>query len=90
MPHNSKIIGSITNKIKISFLIVAGILYAAIFENKKTLVFAPEKIRQLNNRLTDFYPKGESLKDIIGIYSVEDRESFLYHDMKDEHLVCTL
>ncbi len=71
-------------------LVEAGILYAAVFENKKTLVFAPEKIRQLNNCLTEFYPEGKSLQDIIGVYSVEDRESFLYHDMKDEHLVCTL
>lgn len=71
-------------------LVEAGILYGAVFENEKTIAFEPEKIRQLENQLTDFYPEGEHLRDIIGIYCVSDRESLVYHDMKDEHLVCIL
>lgn len=71
-------------------LVEAGILYNAVFENEKTLVFAPEKIRMLENRLTEFYPEGEPLKNIIGIYSVSDRQSYVYHDMKEEHLLCVL
>lgn len=65
----------------------AQILYGAVFENEKTRVFAPEKIQQIENRLTDFYPEGESLKPVIGIYSVGERECFVYHDMRKEHLV---
>lgn len=71
-------------------LVEEGILYAAVFENEKTLVFAPEKIRTLKNCLTDFYPEGGALKEIIGIYPVSDRESYVYHDMKNEHLLCVL
>lgn len=71
-------------------LVEEGILYAAVFENEKTLAFHPEKIRKLNNCLTEFYPEGEALKDIIGIYCVTDRESFVYHDMRNEHLLCVL
>lgn len=71
-------------------LVEAGILYAAVFENEKTLIFEPEKIQSLKNCLTDFYPEGENLKEIIGIYSVADRESYVYHDMKNEHLLCVV
>lgn len=58
-------------------LVEAGILYGAVFENEKTIAFEPEKIRQLENQLTDFYPEGEHLRDIIGIYCVSD-EKVLY------------
>lgn len=71
-------------------LVEAGILYAAVFENAKTLAFTPEKIKELKNCLTDFYPKGADLVDIMGIYPVYDRESQVYHDMKEEHLLCIL
>ncbi len=71
-------------------LVEAEILYAAVFENEKTRVFAPEKIRSLPNLLTEFYPAGESLTGIMGIYSVEDKECYLYHDMKTEHLAAVL
>ena len=71
-------------------LVEAGILYGAVFENEKTIAFEPQKIRQFENQLTNFYPEGEHLRDIIGIYCVADRESLVYHDMKEEHLVCIL
>lgn len=71
-------------------LVEAGITYAAIFENEKTLIFEPEKIKQMENHLADFYPGGEGIMDVIGIYSVSERESYVYHDMKDEHIICVL
>lgn len=71
-------------------LVEAGITYAAIFENEKTLIFEPEKIKQMENCLADFYPEREGIMDVIGIYSVSERESYVYHDMKDEHIICVL
>lgn len=71
-------------------LVEAGITYAAIFENEKTLIFEPEKIKQMENHLADFYPEGEGIMDVIGIYSVSERESYVYHDMKDEHIICVI
>lgn len=62
-------------------LVESDILYAVVFE-KKPLVFAPEKLKEVENRLTEYYPEGEELKEILGIYSVSDRGSFVYHDMK--------
>ncbi len=71
-------------------LVEAEILYTAVFENEKTKLFAPEKIRALENRLTEYCPEGEGLKDILGIYFVGDQESYVYHDMKTERLLCTI
>ena len=71
-------------------LVESDILYAAVFENEKTRVFAPERLKELENLLTDFYPEGEELKEILGIYSMEGRESYVYHDMKTEHLLCVM
>ena len=71
-------------------LVEGDILYAAVFENEKTLIFAPEKLNEMENCLTEYYPEGEELKEILRIYSVSDRESFVYHDMKTEHLLCLM
>ena len=69
-------------------LVEADILYGAVFDNEKTLIFRPELIQEMENNLTDFYPQGEDLKNIIGIYPVKDVGCMLYHDMKEERLVC--
>lgn len=71
-------------------LVESDILYAAVFENEKTRVFAPERLKEMENLLTDFYPEGEELKEILVIYSMEGRESYVYHDMKTEHLLCVM
>lgn len=69
-------------------LVETGILYGAVFDNEKTVVFQPQLLQSMENMLTDFYPQGENLKDIIGVYSVKDAGCMLYHDMKEERLVC--
>ena len=71
-------------------LVEADILYAAVFENEKTLAFAPEMLEGMENLLPDLYPEGAELKEILGVYSVSDRESYIYHDMKSEHLLCLI
>ena len=68
-------------------LVEADILYGAVFENAKTLSFAPGMIQNLPNLLTGFYLDGEAFTDIVGIYSVADKNCYVYHDMKEEHLL---
>lgn len=71
-------------------LVEAEILYGAVFDNEKTVEFHPEYLKEFDNCLTEYYPKGEELKDIIGVYSVGDRDCHVYHDMNEERLVCVL
>ncbi len=71
-------------------LVESDILYAAVFENEKTLSFAPEKLQRLKNLLPECDPDDADLQDILGIYDVSDKKCTLYHDMKSEHLLCVM
>lgn len=71
-------------------LVEANILYGAVFDNEKTKVFQPDLIQAFENILTEFCPEDADLKDIIGIYNVEKRESYVYHDIREERLLCVV
>lgn len=68
----------------------ADILYAAVFDNEKTVAFRPEMITERENLLGKIYPEGEKLSGILGVYCLEGMESYVYHDVKEEHIVCVL
>ncbi len=69
-------------------LVEAGILYIAIFENDKTLAFRPELLSILENRLLEYDPKGEDLKEIVSVYDVSALDFRLCNDMKKERILC--
>ena len=67
----------------------AEILYAAVFNNSKTLHFAPEKLKELRNKLDDI-AENSGLDDVIQIYDVSRCMCELYNDIKNEHLIITI
>ena len=69
-------------------LVEAGILYNAIFENEKTLCYAPEILEGYENRLCDYGEGVEELKDIIRVIDVSDSDFLLCNDMKRERIIC--
>ena len=69
-------------------LVEAGILYNAIFENEKTIVFRPELLAGLENRIKDFDPMLVKLQDIIQVYDVSGMDLRLCNDMKKERILC--
>ncbi|MBQ6967662.1 MAG: phosphoenolpyruvate synthase [Lachnospiraceae bacterium] len=69
-------------------LVEAGILYNAIFENEKTIVFNPELLKDCDNLLCDYDPKFEELKDIVRVYDVSEMDFRLCNDMKKERVLC--
>ncbi len=71
-------------------LVEANILYGAVFDNEKTITFQPDLLRTLDNILTEFCPNDADLQGVIGVYDVSDKGSFLYHDIGEERLVCTV
>lgn len=70
-------------------LVEADILYSAVFDNERTLHFNPEILDGLDNRLPDYCDESRELLNVIGIYDVSEKEFMVYHDMKEEHLLCT-
>ena len=64
-------------------LVESGILYNAIFENGKTIVYSRELMNGFKNVFED-----EELKDIVYFYDVSEENVMLYNDMKNNHIIC--
>ena len=60
-----------------------------IFHNSKTLHFAPEKLKELRNKLDDI-AENSGLDDVIHVYDVSRCKCELYNDIKNEHLLITI
>ena len=71
-------------------MVEAGIIYGAIFENEQTLAFHPEKVNGLKNVIDEIWPRNSDIIKVMGVYNVEDKNCYLYHDMKSGHLLCTI
>ncbi len=69
-------------------LVESGILYNAVFENEKTIVFNRDMLSGLENRLKGLAPKYEDMSDIVRVYDVSKMNYFLCHDMKKEKTIC--
>ena len=69
-------------------LVEAGILYNAIFENEKTIVYDPDILKDYEDRICDIDAKFADLKDIIKVYDVSDSDFRLCNDMKKERIIC--
>ena len=69
-------------------LVESGILYNAIFENEKTLVYNIGILEDFENVLNESALGYGGVKDIISVYDVADINLRLYHDMKNEHTIC--
>ncbi|MBQ6163012.1 MAG: phosphoenolpyruvate synthase [Clostridia bacterium] len=69
-------------------LVEAEILYTAVFNNEKTIRFAPEKLKALPNMLSQIAEPG-GLDGIIRVCDVGG-SCALYKDIRDEHLLITL
>ena len=67
-------------------LVEAEILYTAVFHNEKTMHFAPEKLKECPDIVSEF-ESGEELQDIVHIYDVKDKKCEVYDDVADEHLM---
>ncbi|MDD3403146.1 MAG: hypothetical protein PHQ72_07300 [Hespellia sp.] len=72
-------------------LVEAGILYGAIFQNETTITYQPEMLRGYQNILGDILPASdiEKIGDILRVYAVWDEECYLYHDIREETMMCS-
>ncbi|MBQ3379815.1 MAG: phosphoenolpyruvate synthase [Clostridia bacterium] len=70
-------------------LVEAEILYTAVFNNEKTLHFAPEKLKGQKNILKEI-DENSQLEEIVFVYDVSSCGCRLYNDIKNEHLLITI
>ncbi len=69
-------------------LVEAEILYTAVFNNKNTIHFHPEKLDSSKDLILEF-EQSETLSDIVHVYDVSDRKCSVYNDVANEHLMIT-
>ena len=71
-------------------LVEAGILYNAIFENEKTIVYNPGLLSGYENILCDFDAGLGELRDVIQVFDVSGLDFRLCNDMKKGRILCFL
>ncbi|MCR4684210.1 MAG: PEP/pyruvate-binding domain-containing protein [Lachnospiraceae bacterium] len=69
-------------------LVEAEILYTAVFNNEKTIRFAPKKLASSKDVVSEF-EHGAELSDIVHVYDVSDKKCAVYNDVANEHLMIT-
>ena len=69
-------------------LVEAGILYNAIFENEKTIVYNPGLLSGYENILCDFDTGLGELRDVIQVFEVSGLNFRLCNDMKKGQILC--
>lgn len=67
-------------------LVEADILYTAIFSNDKTLNFAPNKLSDYKNIISDF-AEADSDRDIVCVFEMKDTKCTLFYDLEKNHLM---
>ncbi len=68
-------------------LVESGILYNAIFENEKTIIYNPDVLKKLDNRICD-YDTQSGGDGIVAVYDVSELGFWLCNDMKNERIIC--
>jgi hypothetical protein len=69
-------------------LVESGILYNAIFENEKTVVYNISLLASYENILNERALGVDDVKEIIYVYDVSHEDIRLYHDMRNERTIC--
>ncbi|MDO5131547.1 MAG: PEP/pyruvate-binding domain-containing protein [Eubacteriales bacterium] len=71
-------------------LVENEILYAAVFEDRRTRVFRPEAFTGLRNRISEIEPSAKEFEEIVRLYDVRERGCELLHDLVGERIVCLM
>ncbi len=69
-------------------LVETGIFYAAIFENDEGVVYHPELLEKLPNKISALLPDEAELWDIIRVYNTGSKPLLLLSDTVSQRTVC--
>ena len=69
-------------------LVEAEILYTAIFQGEKTIHYAPEKLINCKDLISEF-EHSEAIDGIVHVYDVSGGKCEVYNDIANEHLLIT-
>ena len=70
-------------------LVEANIFYTAVFHDKRTMSYFPEKLKGFKNIIDEFDTEKEYI-DVVSVYDVSYVKCELFHDITNEHLMITI
>ncbi len=65
-----------------------SIFYAAIYPENRDVVFRPERLLTLPNRLHLLRPQDEGLSHIVKVYDIEEKGMIMRSDVVTQELIC--
>jgi len=69
-------------------LVESDIFYIALFPQKENVAFANEKLLQMPNLLTDFFPDEQKYADVVKVYDIDAGQLQIICDIITQKTVC--
>lgn len=69
-------------------LVESDIFYVALFPQQETVVFNKEKLAEMPNLLTDYFPEENQFEDIVKVYEVDSGGLQIMCDVVSQKIVC--
>ncbi len=71
-------------------LVETNIFYAALFPEKKGVLFNPQLFGNLKNLFTELVPESARFSDVIGVYEIEGKKLKIMSDVVEQKVICFL
>jgi len=69
-------------------LVESDIFYVALFPQKENVVFNKDKLLEIPNLLTDFFPEERKYEDVVKVYEVDSSQLQLICDVVSQKVIC--
>jgi len=69
-------------------LVESDIFYVALFPQKENVVFNKDKLLEMPNLLTDFFPEERKYEDVVKVYEVDSSRLQMMCDIVSQKVIC--
>jgi len=69
-------------------LVESDIFYVALFPQKDSVVFNKDKLTEMPNLLTDFFPEERKYEDVVKVYEVDSCQLQFMCDVVSQKVIC--
>ncbi|MBN2456815.1 MAG: PEP/pyruvate-binding domain-containing protein [Sedimentisphaerales bacterium] len=69
-------------------LVESDIFYVALFPQKESVVFNKDKLAEMPNLLTDFFPEERKYEDVVKVYDLNTGQLQIMSDVVSQKVIC--
>ena len=69
-------------------LVESDIFYVALFTQKESVVFNKDKLAEMPNLLTDFFPEEHKYEDVVKVYDLNTSQLQIMCDVVSQKVIC--